>query len=531
MSELEISVSTTNSMHTTIPPIVTRDSTPANVVPSMHDPNVGYRHILGRSGLWTGYTKLFQPDRPVTKAQAAVALASGEASDIVSEKLNQKVIYYLLGTSIVQLVGTCVLLDIRLARKCSYMQYQISSSKNEADKLTMKVQEIKRGNLIRYFPLFSGTFLFAAKMCFSQMNNGLRDTNCKNGRVEIIPNDQRTWFAVAHLETKRFRGEGANNQVAINTDSTIFGSSVPSAFVLWIMRELPPSMAISVPVETRTLAFVVTIHCCIVTVFLEPLIIEFTKVDLKDSNILLDLDMNPKISDFGIARSFCGNETQANTERVAGPVISYSFAIETVVVATTTAAVTVAAAATGPEAKRLCDELRSWLLEYGPYQCSINMMFMIHRQAEVSSGSPQSTVMDYTMVLTMIDYKFYFFQSLEAQNSFSHVVTQIVQLLIGKSMAYEPINQPTTYAEPMRYAICMSKLWMKSMLQVTFKFDVEHSAKYRNLKVSSILTPICQQLGSLLEGGSMLFYYDAEYTYMVERGEFRRSQWLPTVTG
>ncbi|GJY81485.1 tobamovirus multiplication protein 1, partial [Tanacetum coccineum] len=34
------------------------------------------------------------------------------------------------------------------------------------------------------------------------------------------------------------------------------GSSVPSAFVLWIMRELPPSMTLSVPGETRTLAFV-----------------------------------------------------------------------------------------------------------------------------------------------------------------------------------------------------------------------------------------------------------------------------------
>nr|GEZ03259.1 centrosomal protein [Tanacetum cinerariifolium] len=34
-----------------------------------------------------GYTRLFQPDKPVTKAQAAVALASGEASDVVSEEL------------------------------------------------------------------------------------------------------------------------------------------------------------------------------------------------------------------------------------------------------------------------------------------------------------------------------------------------------------------------------------------------------------------------------------------------------------
>lgn len=34
-----------------------------------------------------GYTRLFQPDKPVTKAQAAVALATGEAAELVSEEL------------------------------------------------------------------------------------------------------------------------------------------------------------------------------------------------------------------------------------------------------------------------------------------------------------------------------------------------------------------------------------------------------------------------------------------------------------
>ncbi|KAI3784011.1 hypothetical protein L1987_43102 [Smallanthus sonchifolius] len=99
-----------------------------------------------------GYTRLFLPDKPVTKAQAAIALAAGEASDIVSEELArieaesmaEKAVaaHTALVDQVQKDINTCYENDLLLEReKITALEKLAEETRQELDRLKAEQEE------------------------------------------------------------------------------------------------------------------------------------------------------------------------------------------------------------------------------------------------------------------------------------------------------------------------------------------------------------------------------------------------------